>query len=401
MERLTYRFTLDAFRGGYQRTIQGIQSGDKVVRRFCISLMSGGDTYELPVDGNVTAAMYIMKPTATDPCVNACEIEGDNIIYDLTAEDVEMIGITTFQLKIIGVMPNGAERVLIAPRFKVEVSESIVEDGGAEATETFTALENALAQAKAYYNKRIKSVDIVDKIFTIYYADGTVYESECFSELLDRIDNAELLRVEAEEQRVISEEGRVEAELAREEKVKRAEEATKAAETIVSDIQKLIDKGGLVTETEKERWNEAGNKMHTHENKDTIDSISDDDLQLWDSAYQKAHEHSNKNVLDDISGDDVAAWRGQILTKSNLSVPVASWCEDATYEDYPYRAGIECTGVTQAYVPTVNLALHEAISGIFAPVAECTNDTVYIYASEIPEADITIPSIVCVKGVVA
>jgi hypothetical protein len=37
-------------------------------------------------------------------------------------------------------------------------------------------------------------------------------------------------------------------------------------------------------------------------------------------------------------------------------------------------------------------------SGNFAPVAETYNGGVYLYASDVPEADVTVPVIICWKG---
>lgn len=86
-----------------------------------------------------------------------------------------------------------------------------------------------------------------------------------------------------------------------------------------------------------------------------------------------------------------------ILTFVNKTVAVSDWVEDTTYEDFGYRASITCTGVTSAYSPDVRLGVSEATSGIHASVAEAGSGIVYIYASEIPEADITIPCIICQK----
>lgn len=84
---------------------------------------------------------------------------------------------------------------------------------------------------------------------------------------------------------------------------------------------------------------------------------------------------------------------------SNVSVATSAWTSDTTYTDYPYKATITCSGVTANHVPTVNFALDDAISGNFAPVALSGTNTVTIYATEKPTSAITIPSIVCVKGV--
>lgn len=72
-----------------------------------------------------------------------------------------------------------------------------------------------------------------------------------------------------------------------------------------------------------------------------------------------------------------------------------AFVSDLSYADYPYRAAVALTGVTADMIPEVVFGLAEATSGIFAPVAECYNGGVYLYANDVPEAAITIPTIIC------
>lgn len=83
------------------------------------------------------------------------------------------------------------------------------------------------------------------------------------------------------------------------------------------------------------------------------------------------------------------------LSFSNTSVAVASFVADSTYTDFPYRASVPLTGVTSSMTPEVVFGVTEAMSSTFAPVAETYNGGVYIYASEVPIAAITIPTILC------
>jgi hypothetical protein len=76
-------------------------------------------------------------------------------------------------------------------------------------------------------------------------------------------------------------------------------------------------------------------------------------------------------------------------------VPITAFISNATYEDYPYRVAIALTNVIANMTPDVMLGMAEATSGSFAPVAECYNGGVYLYASEVPESNITIPNIIC------
>lgn len=86
------------------------------------------------------------------------------------------------------------------------------------------------------------------------------------------------------------------------------------------------------------------------------------------------------------------------LQFTNTSVEVSAFASDSTYADYPYRAAVALTGVTASMIPEVILGVADAVSGIFAPVAETYNGGIYIYAAEVPETALTVPTIICWKG---
>ena len=86
------------------------------------------------------------------------------------------------------------------------------------------------------------------------------------------------------------------------------------------------------------------------------------------------------------------------LCFANTAVPAASWASDSTYEDYPYRAAVALSGVTAAMVPEVTFGVAAMADTSFAPVAECYNGGVYIYAADTPKTAITIPTIICWRG---
>lgn len=79
-------------------------------------------------------------------------------------------------------------------------------------------------------------------------------------------------------------------------------------------------------------------------------------------------------------------------------VPKSSFVADATYENYPYRAEVSLDGVMESMIPEIVFSMSDAISGIFAPVAETYNGGVYLYAADIPEKDVVIPTIICWRG---
>ena len=85
----------------------------------------------------------------------------------------------------------------------------------------------------------------------------------------------------------------------------------------------------------------------------------------------------------------------KVLAFTGKVVAVSDWASDTTYADFPYRAAVACEGVTANHYVEVTLAPADAISGSFAPVAVSYDGGVYIYASEILKAALTIPTIVC------
>lgn len=89
------------------------------------------------------------------------------------------------------------------------------------------------------------------------------------------------------------------------------------------------------------------------------------------------------------------------LAFASTAVPVSAWAENSTYEDYPYRAAVALSGVTAAMIPEVVFGLDAMSDNSFAPVAECYNGGVYIYAADVPESTITIPTIICWRGAAA
>ena len=82
------------------------------------------------------------------------------------------------------------------------------------------------------------------------------------------------------------------------------------------------------------------------------------------------------------------------LTFTSKSVATSAWASNSTYTDFPYRAAVACTGVTAAMFAEVVLSPADATSGNFAPVCQTYAGGVYLYAKAVPDAAITIPTIV-------
>lgn len=100
---------------------------------------------------------------------------------------------------------------------------------------------------------------------------------------------------------------------------------------------------------------------------------------------------------------DLEAGSGTEMKKlqfNNTTVRATSFVNTGTYEDYPFRASVALEGAISSMIPEVVFGLVDATSGNFAPVVESYNGGVYLYASDIPETDITIPVILMWRGTV-
>lgn len=185
MDKITYRKTLDAHKGGIQFTLQGFETADKMARRIELTLTAGGDTYDLPSEG-AEAMIYITSPSAKEPSIEKCVIRDNIICYDVLP--ITESGVTEMQVKVIGTSVTGARGVLIAPRFAVEVTQSDAEDVEAEKGASFTALEDAVAKASAAYDARLLRIEVDENcVFRAFYADGMVYETDAVQSMLMQV----------------------------------------------------------------------------------------------------------------------------------------------------------------------------------------------------------------------
>ena len=82
------------------------------------------------------------------------------------------------------------------------------------------------------------------------------------------------------------------------------------------------------------------------------------------------------------------------LTFTGKTVATSAWASDAAYADYPYRAAVACAGVTAEAFADVVLSPADAAGGNFAPVCATYAGGVYLYAKAVPDAALTIPTIV-------
>lgn len=104
--------------------------------------------------------------------------------------------------------------------------------------------------------------------------------------------------------------------------------------------------------------------------------------------YQADLQKSYEKIKEDI------IHISPVVKLKDISVEAEAFNTDETYEAYPFRAQIETADAKEETVPNVYFNLDDAQSGNFAPIADCSEGYVNIYAKKKPQSAITIPSIV-------
>lgn len=144
-----YSITLDLQKGGFQARLEGFKAGDTKTRKVSIKLADGREPYALPLqlnaDGTKTAAytatMYIKGATATH--YSECTAYADRIEHTFLTSEIEA-GESECEIRIIG---SGGE-TLTSARFKIYAEAVLQNDAAIEATDTYSALDKALADVK-------------------------------------------------------------------------------------------------------------------------------------------------------------------------------------------------------------------------------------------------------------
>lgn len=81
----------------------------------------------------------------------------------------------------------------------------------------------------------------------------------------------------------------------------------------------------------------------------------------------------------------------------NVQVLTTDFVEDDTFEDYPYKADIIIEGVKEDDCVHLVFSFTDVKSMKYAPVCDVNENTITIYATEIPTDNLTIPLIEVIK----
>ena len=102
--------------------------------------------------------------------------------------------------------------------------------------------------------------------------------------------------------------------------------------------------------------------------------------------------------INDASGNDITLYtigaQERFLCGRNKTIATSAWASDTTYADYPYRASVALPPITAVSFVEIVFSPADATSGNFAPVCDTYNGGIYVYAKAVPDAAITIPTII-------
>lgn len=144
-----YSITLDTQKGSFQARLEGFKVGDTKTRRVAVKLTDGREPYALPLQSNAdgtktaayTATMYIKGATATH--YSECTAHPDRIEHTFLTSEIEA-GESECEIRIVG---SGGE-ILTSARFKIYAEDVLQNSSAIEATDTYSALDKALAEVK-------------------------------------------------------------------------------------------------------------------------------------------------------------------------------------------------------------------------------------------------------------
>ena len=126
------------------------------------------------------------------------------------------------------------------------------------------------------------------------------------------------------------------------------------------------------------------------ETKKQVNNVLDDTT----SQAQSVLDAINQELADLEAGTDVELKK---LVFADTTVPVSAFVADSTYQDYPFRAAVTLENVLSSMIPNVVYSVVALTDNNFAPVAECYNGGVYIYADSKPQNPVAIDTIICWK----
>ena len=138
MKDSVYKISLDINEHGSQVVLKAKQSDTG--RKIHISLRAGGTPYT--IDEDCYAVFTATKPDGSI-LYNACTIEGNEIIYEFTAQTCAAVGRSRCEIKLYG----KDDTLITSPRFALLIDGIVYPDGRVESTDEFSALTQMVGYA--------------------------------------------------------------------------------------------------------------------------------------------------------------------------------------------------------------------------------------------------------------
>lgn len=106
----------------------------------------------------------------------------------------------------------------------------------------------------------------------------------------------------------------------------------------------------------------------------------------------------DENGVKKVKVQNVSSGSSSTLVFENITISPSDFQDNPDSDSFPYKIELPLQGVDSDHIPNVYFDLDNATSGVFAPVAVSGTNKVTIYATEVVDGDIIIPTISCTKG---
>lgn len=167
MQQSIYRIVLDLHELRNQLTMNVIENDTK--RKLVILLSDGVRQYQIGED--CSAVFKAKKPDGTI-LFNECEIVDNTIVYELTEQTTSAPGKLECEVTLF----NGQNRQITSPRFSIFVGDSVYPDSEVESSNEFSELIQKINEAN---NLNIDVEKVGDTaVITITKKDGTVVRTD-------------------------------------------------------------------------------------------------------------------------------------------------------------------------------------------------------------------------------
>lgn len=167
-----YNIMLDAHKGGYQATLEGIKTGDAGARCLSIKLSDGGAAFVFPESAIVT--LWAEKSNGARVFAS-CSVENARIVCPLEGSLCDTAGEVKCECRIVS-----EGKLLTSPRFRLIVEDALQQDGAIEAEDSFTALTDALSrvlEAESGLDSKVDKVEGTSGNAVIFGEDGAIADS--------------------------------------------------------------------------------------------------------------------------------------------------------------------------------------------------------------------------------